>query len=444
MTWNRRRTLKKKLPLIYSSKSSLKGKRMRQFKLAALLLAAAMLASCGGSDHTDHATKVKFSSQVSFGDSWSDVGTYAVGQVAALKGGKYTINDVGADGKNAAKNWTEVVADKLGLPAPCAAQTGLDGSAALGFSVPVVNHPGCTSYAQGGARVTDPVGPRNKLLGTAGGGELGQLTVPVVKQMQNHLAAVGGSYKGDEIVFVTTGGNDVTMQLAGLTAGATAAATAAVTAAVPGQIAADIQSGACVPVDAQASNCQAAAIATLSATVGAAAAGAYVQTNSPAVVAAMGVAGAELAAYVKTQIVGKGAKYVVVINLPDASQTLEAIAAGKEAQALISSMVTTFNAQLKSGVSDNASVLYLDLYGFYRDLIANLGSHGLLNVTSPACDLSPAKNSLGFSLVCNRSNLAPGNVDKYLFADNSGHLTPFGYSLVSGFVLTGMAGKGWL
>jgi outer membrane lipase/esterase len=130
--------------------------------------------------------------------------------------------------------------------------------------------------------------------------------------------------------------------------------------------------------------------------------------------------------------------------LPDASQTLEAIAAGKEAQALISSMVTTFNAQLKSGVSDNASVLYLDLYGFYRDLIANLGSHGLLNVTSPACDLSPAKNSLGFSLVCNRSNLAPGNVDKYLFADNSGHLTPFGYSLVSGFVLTGMAGKGWL
>ena len=80
---------------------------MRQFKFPALLLAATTLAGCGGS--SDHASKVKFNSQVSFGDSWSDVGTYAVGQVAALKGGKYTINDVGADGKNAAKYWTEVM-----------------------------------------------------------------------------------------------------------------------------------------------------------------------------------------------------------------------------------------------------------------------------------------------------------------------------------------------
>lgn len=417
---------------------------MSTFKWAALLLAAATLAGCGGSDHNDQTTKVKFNSQVSFGESWSDVGSYAVGQVAALKGGKYTINDVGADGKNAAKNWTELMADKFGLPAPCAAQTGLDGSAALGFSVPVVNHAGCTSYAQGGARVTNPVGSRNKLLGAVGGGELGQLTVPVVTQIQNHLAAVGGSFRGDEIVFVMAGGNDVTMQLDGLKAGATAAATAAVTAAVPGQIAADIQAGTCLPADAQASNCQAAAIATLSATVGAAAAGTYVQTNTPAVVAALGVAGTELAGYVKAQIVGKGARYVVVVNLPDASQSLEAVAAGKEAQALITSMVTAFNAQLKSGVSDNASVLYLDMYTFSRDLIVNLGSYGLLNVSSPACDLSPAKNSLGFSLICNRSNLAPGNVDKYLFADNSGHLTPFGYSLVSIYVAKEMAGRGWL
>lgn len=168
-----------------------------------------------------------------------------------------------------------------GSAATCAARTGLDSSAALGFSVPVVNHPGCTPYAQGGARVTHPVGRRNKLLGAAGGGELGQLTVPVATQIQNHLAAVGGSFKGDEIVFVTTGGNDVPMQLAGLTAGA-AAATAAVTK--PCQVVADVQAVACVPAGAQASNCQAAVIAKLSTTVGV-----YVQTNAPAVVvAAMG------------------------------------------------------------------------------------------------------------------------------------------------------------
>ena len=80
--------------------------------------------------------------QIIFGDSLADVGTYAVGAVAAAGGGKYTIN-----GDNTAINpaltgkiWTELIAAHLGLPAPCAAQTGLDGDAALGFSVPVVNH----------------------------------------------------------------------------------------------------------------------------------------------------------------------------------------------------------------------------------------------------------------------------------------------------------------
>lgn len=414
---------------------------MRQFKFATALLVAATLTACGGSDHT---SKVNFSSQVSFGDSLSDVGTYAVGTVAALKGGKYIINDVGADGVNAAKNWTELMAEKFGLPRPCPAQTGLDGSAALGFSVPVVNHPGCTSYAQGGARVTDPVGQRNKLLGDAGGGQLGQLTMPVVTQIKNHLAAVGGSFKGDEIVFVMAGGNDITRQLDGLFVQATAAATAAVTAAVPAQIAADIQAGSCVPTDAQASNCQAAAIAKLSATVGAATAGAYVQANAPAVVTAMGTAGAELAAYVKTLIVGKGAKYVVVVNLGDASQVPDAIAAGQASQALISSMVTAFNAQLKSGVSDNASILYVDAYTTSRDQIANPAKYGLTNVTMPACDLSPAKNSLGLSLICNKSNLVAGNVDNYMFADNAGHQTPFGYFLLSRLVSNEMAARGWL
>jgi phospholipase/lecithinase/hemolysin len=217
-----------------------------------------------------------------------------------------------------------------------------------------------------------------------------------------------------------------------------------VTAAVPGQIAADIESGACVPADAQASNCQAAAIATLSATVGVAAAGDHVQANAPSVVAAMGVAGTELAGYVKAQMVGKGARYVVVMNSPDARLSLEAVAADKETQVLITSMVTTFNAQLKAGVGDNSSVLYLDMNTFSRDLIVNLGSYGLLNVSSPACDLSPAKNPLGFALTCNRSNLAPGNVDNYLLADNSGHLTPFGYSLVAVYVAKEMAARGWL
>ncbi|UUZ46896.1 hypothetical protein LP420_24640 [Massilia sp. B-10] len=90
---------------------------------------------------------------VSFGDSLSDVGSYAVGTIAAVGGGKFTINGNNT-AKNATltgKNWTELMATQFGLPAPCAAQTGLDGDPTKGFSVPVVNHTECLSYAQGGA-----------------------------------------------------------------------------------------------------------------------------------------------------------------------------------------------------------------------------------------------------------------------------------------------------
>src|SRR5205823_4877601 len=113
-----------------------------------------------------------------------------VGTVAALGGGKFTIN-----GDNTAinpaltgKNWTELTAATLGLPAPCPAQTGLDGAAASGFAVPVSNFVNCLNYAMGGARVSNPVGPSNKLTGSA----IGALTVPVSTQIATHLARNGG------------------------------------------------------------------------------------------------------------------------------------------------------------------------------------------------------------------------------------------------------------
>ncbi|HWW71731.1 MAG TPA: esterase, partial [Duganella sp.] len=201
---------------------------MRNTKFALAAMTLAVLAGCGGSADPkpgDQTIKNKYSAQVSFGDSLSDVGSYAVGTVAALKGGKFTIN-----GDNTAvastltgKNWTELVAAQLGLSAPCAAVTGLDGDASKGFSVPQVAHAGCYGYAQGGSRVTNPVGPGNKLAGSA----LGALTIPVVTQVANHLKAVGGKFKGDEMVFVMAGGNDVLFQLAALSAAATAEGTKA-------------------------------------------------------------------------------------------------------------------------------------------------------------------------------------------------------------------------
>lgn len=352
---------------------------MRQFKFAAALLAAAFLASCGGN------SKPQITSLVSFGDSLSDVGTYAVGTVAQLGGGKYTIN--GPDGKN----WIELMAPKFGLSAPCAAQTGLDGDPTQGFSVAVTNFTNCTAYGQGGARVTNPVGPGNKLLGGSNA-VLGQLTVPVVTQIQTHLARKGGSFSGSEIVFVLAGGNDVFIQLA-----------------------------------------------TLNATI---AAGGDPNAASTAAVTAMGTAGAELAGYIKTQVVGKGAKYVTVMNLPDVSKTPFALAESAQTQALINTMVTTFNAQLQQGLS-GLDVLYVDAYTASRDESANPTKYGFTNVTSPACDLSPQKNPLGSSLVCTRNNLVAGSVDNYEFADGV-HPTPFGYRVFADLVTTELVKKGWL
>ena len=185
---------------------------MRQLKLSLAVLITIILVGCGGGGG-DAPAKPRFTSQVSFGDSLSDVGTYKVGFVAAAGGGQFTINGA------APTNWTEFVSQKLGLPAPCAAVTGLIDTAASGvpsLSVQVVPHPGCNGYAQGGALVTNPYGIHNTHYGTyAAASGLGgaELTYPVVTQINNYLAANGNSFSGNELVSVVAGGNEVNLQL---------------------------------------------------------------------------------------------------------------------------------------------------------------------------------------------------------------------------------------
>lgn len=332
------------------------------------IAAALMLGLTGCGD------KIQYSSMVSFGDSLSDVGTYKVGTVAAFGGGKYTVNSPSA------KNWTELVAAHYGLAAPCAAQTGLEGSG-TGFNVAVTNQTGCFNYAQGGARVTHPVGPGNINLGGSNA-VLGQLTVPVVTQMQNHLSKLPqGKFAGTELVTVMAGGNDVFINVA------TYAATA------------------------EAAPSQASAAAT-------------------AAVTAMATAGAELAGYVKTKLKANGAKYIVVVNLPDVASTPAFSAT--PAKPLVSSMVTAFNSSLQAGL-DGSGVLLVDAYGLSLDLVANKQNHGLTNVTTPACILdNTAINPLASSLICTSETALTGS-EFYLFADTV-HPTPYGNKVNADFI----------
>lgn len=379
---------------------------MRQYKFGSALLMTMILVGCGGSG-SDVPAKPKFTAQVSFGDSLSDVGSYKVGLVNGLNGGQFTINVPGNP-----TNWTQMTAGKLGVSPPCAAQTGLDNGSAVtpttpagtpaGTVIPVTNSPTCFGYAQGGARVTDSVGIGNKNFPVASGEPKGfALTVPVVTQIANHLAvATGNKFTGSEVVFVMAGANDVLVQAGLVGAGA---------------------------------------------------------ITAPAAVAAIGTAAGELAAAVNAQIIANGAKYVVVVNVPDVASTPEVTSitdpvAKAQKAGLIDTLVKTFNTQLKTSLPDSAVVLNVDAYTASKDEVANPSRYNLANVTDTACNLAYGVNplasptKLGSSLVCNLSNLAtgvtPANMGGYLFADTV-HPTPYGHLLFATYVLQAMTNKGW-
>jgi len=456
---------------------------MRKTSFALALLTAAVLTACGGTDPRpgNQTPQTKFTQQVAFGDSLSDVGSYAVGGVLAQGGGQYTINGdiTSVNAELTGRNFTAVIAAQLGLPAPCAAQTGLNGTTstnpALNFSVPVVMNANCFNYSQGGARVTNPVGPGNRLLAAANASVvLGATTVPVVTQVANHLAKAGGKFSGTELVIVTAGGNDVLEQLGELSAGATAeggkalitslvtqlapttpSATGAATIAAAAQAEA-ARSGstaqtiiaAAIGAAAQLGNPSAVAnAATIGATAGAAATAAglkYSSDHGPDVVKALGTAGAELAVLVKNQIVAKGANYVVVNNLPDVSIAPSVLAQSADTQKLVATMVATFNTQLKAGLGDDAKILYVDLATVSHDQSVNPGPYGLTNTKDTACVVNDVtKNPLSSSLVCTKNNLISGDVSHYMFADGV-HPTPFEYALIARYILLQMSGKGWI
>ena len=463
---------------------------MHQTKFALAVLAAAVLAGCGGASGGDQTLKVKYTAQVSFGDSLSDVGSYAVGTVAAKGGGKFTINgdNTKINPELTGKNWTEHLAAQFGLAAPCAAETGLEGNALKGLAVPRVKHAGCYGYAMGGSRVTNPVGPNNQ----ATGSELGALTVPVVTQIANHLAVSGGKFSGTEAVFVMAGGNDVLYQLGALQAGATAAgktagatagaqafatnltmalaagatnpatAAAAIGAAVktasaaPGAtsttiVGAAVQAAVIAGNTAVASStvygplvAKAQADATVTGNAAGAKAGAdYAAAQGPLLVASMKQAGAELVVLVKDQIIAKGANYVIVNNLPDVAGTPSGLSKDANTKALINAMVSAFNGELSGGLNGNAKVLLVDVFAVSHDQGVNPGPYGLTNVSETACDLTAPGNILGSSLVCNGTNLKAGDVSHYSYADDV-HPTPFNNLLLARYVAKDMVVRGWL
>jgi outer membrane lipase/esterase len=365
------------------------------------------LAACGDGDDS------RFHSMISFGDSLSDVGNARVGTIAAVGGGKWTVN-----GPNAL-NWTEVVAAGAGLGAPCAAQTGLLPNNGL-TGAPPTDVPNCRNYAQGSARVSKLFAPNSATLQAPPFNQvnLGLLAVPVATQMSNYLASVGGAYTGEELVTVMAGGNELFMNLAGIDSAAAGGATA-----VGGAIAA----GWSPQVQA------------------AVAAGGAAATNAAvnAAVTAMAEAGAELAGLVRTEVLGKGARFVAVVNLPDVGQTPFGRSLPALTLALVENMIGAFNGQLAAGLS-GSGVLLVDTFAQGRVQTANPAQFGITNLTTPACSSTSPNNPLrGSSLACTAASTVVADTSGFLYADTV-HPTPLGYRLLGEFVLAQMRAAGWL
>jgi phospholipase/lecithinase/hemolysin len=193
------------------------------FRIAISAVLTGLLVACGGGGGGGSGVGtspppggVKLQA-VSFGDSLSDVGTYAP-LASAVGGGRFTTNP--------GQVWTQNVAQYYGDTLNAAFTVGLDHK---------LSAQGGLGYAEGGSTVATPANQYDFLTDV-----IGNIEMPVNQQVSSYLSA-HGSFNSGQLVLVWAGANDV------LRAGTPPAATATVQAAattlaqVVGQI---VQSGA--------------------------------------------------------------------------------------------------------------------------------------------------------------------------------------------------------
>jgi outer membrane lipase/esterase len=388
----------------------------RRWHISALAAAALIVAGCGGGD-TDSplATRV-----VVFGDSLSDIGAYTpatqipLGQAAGVPpffGGKFTTNT--HTGYTATSNtsnsliWVESIAARLGVSIT-PAEVGFGPApnrrkCPVALSIPALAE-SCTGYAQGGSRVTAPDGIGNPNGNGINGASPAPMTVPMVTQVADHLAAFT-SFGSDDIVFVFGGNNDVFYQ-----AGAV---------------------GQGLPVDQAQANIVTAAT--------------------------------ELATLVRSEIIAKGGKRVVVMTLPDSAATPYGSTLSADGRALLTGLSAAFNAALLAGL-DGSGARIIDARALNAAVQASPSTYKLTNITTPACNatiitgVTGGRVTDGSSLFCNAASAAlftaaglpslnaitPGaSASTYLFADGV-HPTTAGHKIFADQIWTKLKDFGWV
>jgi phospholipase/lecithinase/hemolysin len=256
------------------------------------------------------------------------------------------------------------------------------------------------------------------------GNDLGALTVPLVAQIDRHLARFGRFGDGD-LVFVWGGNNDLFLSFA-------AFADAAV------QIIGRQRLGL----------------------ISAAEADALLLEAQLAAQARMKTAAGELALAVRERILARGGRYVAVVTLPDFADIPfgAALAADPTTAPLVpvlSGLSAVFNTWLREGLAGQP-VQVIDAWALFKRIKASPGDFGLLDVATPACDFAKQDAVLGRvltsgrALFCNVTTGAPFDMlrdgadpSTWLFADDA-HPTTGGHRVIAEEFARQLASWGWI
>ncbi|WP_236721017.1 SGNH/GDSL hydrolase family protein [Paraburkholderia phytofirmans] len=157
---------------------------VRRFAFVALTCSVIGLSHSSNASAGSADPQRNFMQVVSFGDSLSDVGTYAYAR--QFGGGTYTTNPGAIS--------VQLIAEHYG--------SGLTPALTGGFGQPSVVHPEGLGYAQGGARVAGPPNPGDAT------GDTGELQTPLTSQVAAYLQS-HTRFTGQQLVLMQGGANDV-------------------------------------------------------------------------------------------------------------------------------------------------------------------------------------------------------------------------------------------
>ncbi len=141
-----------------------------------------------------------------------------------------------------------------------------------------------------------------------------------------------------------------------------------------------------------------------------------------------------------------GARYVVVLNLPDTGKTINARSAGPAVAAGLSALAQAYNQALDAGLgSMEHGIIPVNVFALMNEVIENPGNYGFTNIDDIAC--TPGSNPLfpngGLeSLVCGPTDSGyhspPKTDETYLFADGS-HPSGAAQAAVANMVISTLA-----